>query len=57
MNIFCSVTSNSHHIMRLAVNLLVGLNILLIVIVLGCMLSKNEQQIPYERHRVNLKLP
>lgn len=43
--------------MRLAVNLLVGLNILLIVIVLGCMLSKNEQQIPYERHRVNLKLP
>lgn len=49
MNIFCSVASNCHHIMRLAVNLLVGLNSVLIVTALGCMLCKNEQLIPYER--------
>lgn len=42
--------------MRLDVNLLVGLNIVLIVIVLCCMLSKNEQLMPYERQKVNLKL-
>lgn len=49
MNVFCSVASNSCHIMRLAVNSLVGLNIVLIVIALWCMFSKNEQLIPYER--------
>lgn len=41
MCIYCSVASNSCHLMRLAVNLMVGLNIVLIVIVLDCMLSKN----------------
>lgn len=35
--------------MRMAVNLLVELNIVMIVLVLGCILSKNEQLIPYER--------
>lgn len=33
--------------MRMALNLLVELNIVLIV--LGCILSKNEQLMPYER--------
>lgn len=43
--------------MRLAVNLLFGLNVVLIDIVLCCMLSKNKQLVPYERRKVNLKLP
>lgn len=57
MNVSCSVASNSHHPMRQAVNLLVELNIVLIVTVLGCTLRKNEQLTPYERLKVNLKLP
>lgn len=47
--------------MRLAVSLLDGLNVVLNVvlidIVLCCMLSKNKQLVPYERRKVNLKLP
>lgn len=48
MYICCSVASNSYHLRRLAVNLMVGLDIGL-VIVLDCMLSKNEYPIPSER--------
>mgnify|MGYP001853008858 FL=1 len=43
--------------MRQAVNLLVELNVVLIVTILGCTLRKSEQLIPYERLKVNLKLP
>lgn len=49
MYICCSVASNSYNLMRLAVNLMVGLDIVLIVIVLDHILSKNEHPIPYER--------
>lgn len=49
MCICFSVASNSYDLVRLAVNLIVGLDIVLIVIVLDCMLSKIEYLTPYER--------